>query len=190
MRILLSVLTGIASWPAWFGLVLYLIANHGLFPKSELWTPLLPVTLGAVVVGIHTYKTAKDDLLLRLGAAFFTSFLSFLLIIQPIFFQSSHRDTITGCKSNLKNIATALEMYSTDFEGRFPRTLEVLTPEYLQAIPSCPGARADTYSNGFHSGSSPDFYEIWCEGVNHRNVDITEAGYPQYNSATGLIVRP
>ncbi|CAN0391541.1 unnamed protein product, partial [Phaeothamnion confervicola] len=53
---------------------------------------------------------------------------------------------LTGCKSNLKNLATSLEMYSTDNAGHYPRSsLNLLTPNYLKVIPQCPTAQRDTY---------------------------------------------
>lgn len=42
------------------------------------------------------------------------------------------------CRSNLKNVSTALEMYQTDFEGGYPPTLSKLTPNYLKTLPACP----------------------------------------------------
>lgn len=54
-----------------------------------------------------------------------------------------HQGQLTGCKSNQKNLAVALETYSTDFQGHYPPTLSLLTPNYLKIIPNCPSAGAD-----------------------------------------------
>ncbi len=53
------------------------------------------------------------------------------------------------CTNNLKNIGSAMEMYSTDFAGRYPKddpnrwyteeaSLRQLTPNYLKTLPTCP----------------------------------------------------
>jgi len=70
----------------------------------------------------------------------------------PIFGRLHHgTDNLhSACKSNLKNIATALEMYATDNRGRYPTGLDQLlqppTP-YLKQIPTCPAAGRSTYGD-------------------------------------------
>ncbi len=63
------------------------------------------------------------------------------LLTEGIRRQSSDRD----CKENIKNIATALEMYSTDHAGRFPPTLGHLAPDYLGKVPTCPSTQTVVY---------------------------------------------
>jgi len=100
-----------------------------------------------------------------------------------------HHGSTTACKSNLKNIGTALEMYSTDNQGRFPPTLSLLTPNYLKSVPTCPSIGIDTYSGAFVSSAHPDTYTIICRGHNHRGVGLLP-DFPQYSSPQGLIDRP
>jgi hypothetical protein len=94
-----------------------------------------------------------------------------------------------ACKANLKNLATALEMYSSDFAGHYPTSLARLTPNYLQQIPTCPAARRDTYSGGFVSGQAPDRYAVWCAGDNHPGLGLGP-NLPAYDSVSGLLDRP
>lgn len=94
--------------------------------------------------------------------------------------------TLTACKSNLKNIGTALEMYSTDHGGRFPTSLAQLTPNYLKVIPTCPNAGRDTYSAGYRSSIDPDDYMVCCSGDNHRGQGL-QANQPSYSATSGLI---
>lgn len=97
---------------------------------------------------------------------------------------------LTACKSNLKNLGTALEMYSTDNYGRYPKSLASLTPNYLKVIPNCPSARKDTYSDSFQSfwdGKKLDSYTINCQGNNHGSASVAP-NYPVYSSYTGLIL--
>ena len=104
----------------------------------------------------------------------------------PSFIRARARGPSTGCESNLKNIGTALEMYSTDNSGRYPPHLSYLVPNYLRAIPTCLSAGADTYSPGYVFASHPDAYTFCCRGSNHT-VEGFAANFPQYNSSNGLV---
>ncbi len=109
-------------------------------------------------------------------------------ILVPNFIRARAQGQVTACKSNLKNIGTALEMYSTDSSGRFPTTLTNLTPNYLKNIPTCPSLGSNTYTAGFTAASNPDSYTVVCSGSNHSGVGLSQ-NYPQYNSTQGLIER-
>ena len=100
---------------------------------------------------------------------------------------------LTACKSNLKNIGTALEMYSTDWSGKYPNPLALtkLTPNYLKSIPECPAAASNTYtlsSTILNPDNYQDYYYVQCAGANHKAVSVT-ANYPAYNGIQGLIER-
>ena len=109
-------------------------------------------------------------------------------ILVPNFIRARAQGQLTACKSNLKNIGTALEMYSTDFAGRYPSTSLQLTPNYLKTIPTCPSVGSVTYAFEMHS--NPDLYTVVCGGTNHQGAGVTVGNYPQYTSVTGLIERP
>jgi len=96
--------------------------------------------------------------------------------------------TVTGCKSNMKNIGTALEMYSTDNVGHYPKTLGKLVPDYLKKIPACPAAGKDTYSASYRSKAEPDCYEFFCKGEYHKDAGLKK-NRPRYNSQDGLLDR-
>jgi len=98
--------------------------------------------------------------------------------------QSRSWGKLTACKSNLKNIGTALEMYSTDNKGRYPHALSQITPNYLKTIPTCPGAGASTYAYTF--SIKPDAYTVFCSGSNHKTCG-TNPDYPEYDTYQGLI---
>jgi competence protein ComGC len=70
-------------------------------------------------------------------------------MIFPNFVRARSRGSLTACKSNLKNIGTALEMYSTDWGARYPPSVALLTPNYLKTMPICPDASEDTYSRSY-----------------------------------------
>ena len=93
---------------------------------------------------------------------------------------------LAQCERNQSNLAIAMEMYSTDNEGRFPRVMSRVVPTYLKMLPTCPAAGRDTYSSAFRSSSSPDAYTIACGGTNHADVGLP-AGFPIYTSTHGPV---
>ena len=115
-------------------------------------------------------------------------------ILVPNFVRARAQGELTACKSNLKNIGTALEMYSTDYSGRYPNEMDLLTPNYLRNIPECPAAEEVTYrlrtgldAPGNDAGYE-DYYHVECHGPNHTSVSGPE-NYPQYNAIEGLVER-
>lgn len=113
------------------------------------------------------------------------------LILMPNFVLAQGRGKrgygqLTSCKSNLKNLATALEMYSEDHRGEYPVTLASLTPNYLKVVPNCPRAGRNTYSQTYTSQAQA--FTMWCSGHHHANVGTPE-NFPQYTSRDGLIER-
>jgi type II secretory pathway pseudopilin PulG len=108
------------------------------------------------------------------------------LILVPNFLRARARGQLTACKSNLKNLATALEMYASDNEGHYPHSLDMLTPKnYLKSIPTCPAAGKVTYQD-YRCAIEPDRYSLSCCGKNHRT---SPENFPQYSSEKGLIER-
>jgi hypothetical protein len=87
------------------------------------------------------------------------------------------RDQYAMCRRNEMRIGTALEMYSTEFQGRYPPRLALLLPKYLTDIPTCPAGGRDTYSDGYRCASvnsdgrghgyGCDAYTVVCLGGNH-----------------------
>lgn len=108
-------------------------------------------------------------------------------ILVPNFLRARAQGQVTACKSNCKNIGTALEMYSTDSSGHYPTSLSRLASDYLKVIPDCPSAGGNTYSAAYTYHSNPDAYTFYCNGTNHSAVGYS-ANYPQYNSVSGLVV--
>jgi hypothetical protein len=88
---------------------------------------------------------------------------------------------LTACKSNLKNLGTAMEMYSTDHSGRYPKTLAQLTPDYLKVIPTCPAGGVYFMK----SSANPDSYRIECRTDAHKAQGIA-GNKPFYTSEEGL----
>lgn len=114
--------------------------------------------------------------------------------IVPLFIRARAQGRLTACKSNLKNLGTACEMYSTDWAGKYPRNLELLTPKYLKTLPECNVAGTFTYRYQTGTGAAyntkgfEDYYFIYCHGQHHRSTGFPD-NYPQYDGIQGLIDR-
>lgn len=107
----------------------------------------------------------------------------------------------TACKSNLKNMGVACEMYAVDWDGLYPAEPSVLTPNYLKALPQCPAADADTYTESYQSnltevlkdrqkkGQESELqstYAFHCLGHHHEMIGKGE-NKPAYDSVRGLV---
>lgn len=108
--------------------------------------------------------------------------------VYETFVASYARGIQISCKSNLKNLGTASEMYSTDFSGAYPEKMSQLTPEYLRQIPICPSDGASPYTYRRAKIDGYDSYEFVCGG-DHSEAG-TPKGYPRYNGQTGIVVKP
>lgn len=96
--------------------------------------------------------------------------------------EAKAKGQLSACKSNLKNIATALEMWAVDHGGKYPDKLESLTPHYLIYLPTCPTGRA-AYS--FKLLAEPVWYELQCH--NDHSPANCATGYPAYDGRHGLL---
>lgn len=93
---------------------------------------------------------------------------------------------LKGCKTNLKQLATALEMYSCDHQGRYPKSLAELVPQYVISLPKCPAAGVETYSSGLTTASQPDIFSLQCTGHFHQDAQ-QPTNCPQYfNCSHGM----
>jgi hypothetical protein len=108
-------------------------------------------------------------------------------IVIPNFIRARGQGQLTACKSNLKNIGTGLEMWSTDHGGEYPDDLAALTPDYLKKIPQCPTAGTDTYSQSYNDYDG-EGYHFYCSGEHHAQVGVP-ADHPSYDWQSGLIER-
>jgi competence protein ComGC len=117
------------------------------------------------------------------------------MVLTPNFLKARARGQLTACKSNCKNLATALEMWASDHKGRYPASLDMLLDKnYLKAIPTCPGAGADTYSITYECSIKPDNFSFYCSGDNHKTAygAFTDPSkdFPKYTAVEGLIDHP
>lgn len=108
------------------------------------------------------------------------------LVAVPTVPKHQRRDpgaALAQCSANLKNVGVALEMYSTDNAGRYPASLAALVPDYLQVLPTCPSAGAETFSASYTRVAIPfDAYTVFCRGDNHRDAGLG-SNLPQTSSS-------
>lgn len=126
---------------------------------------------------------------------FFALALAGAVVLIPNFLPAGNYGPLTACKSNCKNLATALEMYASDNEGGYPPHLGYLIRgSYLRRVPSCPRAGEETYSEAYVRSRQPDEFSFYCRGKHHekdyRRFPGDPRNFPQYHSAEGLRDHP
>jgi len=120
-------------------------------------------------------------------------------ILVPNFLKARAQGQLAACESNLKNIATALEMYATDFSGDYPSTISLLTDTsattaggaYMKAIPNCPSITTSPYSYTYNS--TPDNFTLNCGGSSAHiatGTVCTSGNWPQYTPGEGVKLKP
>jgi len=90
------------------------------------------------------------------------------------------KDHFESCKKNLRDMGTAFEMYSSDNLGRYPVSIDMITPHYMTMLPRCPAAGKVTYSYTYTQ--IPDCYTVWCSGDHHSGY--AGHNFPEYDAAS------
>lgn len=114
--------------------------------------------------------------------------------LHPGLSESTPLQRLEACRENLRQLATALEMYATDHQGHYPMQLQQLVPRYLPEFPSCPATARDSYSKGYKLGPSApyneqgyqDFYHLACAGKQHLDANVG-VSLPAMNAHLGLL---
>ncbi|MCX7871018.1 MAG: DUF1559 domain-containing protein [bacterium] len=115
---------------------------------------------------------------------------------------------LTACKSNLKNISTAVETYSNDYDGLYPGNsttlanitangtngIGTLQTQYIQKTLLCPAA-AKVYQYALSNASGTGYW-IYCpaavgatDQATRRHRKNNQQGGPALDSAIGIIER-
>ncbi|MGE0490078.1 MAG: hypothetical protein AB7S38_12800 [Vulcanimicrobiota bacterium] len=144
----------------------------GLFLPLGFWggLALAGYLVGAVVLGRRSGREVLAPFVvggivfaLALGLGFPGS-----LVFNPVV-----------CRSNLKNIGTALELWATDHEGERPASLQELTPNYLRDLPDCHGVS--------YAYAAP---VVSCQNPFHQQLEGTPPGYPRLDDEGELKTAP
>ncbi len=114
------------------------------------------------------------------------------LLITPGFIRAPEQGKLTACKSHQKNLASCLDLYSSDNGGRYPDRLDKLVPQYLKELPTCPSSHAG-YSD-YQASAVPDVFSFSCVGNNHAKAyagfSTSSDNFPAYHSENGLQDHP
>jgi hypothetical protein len=103
-----------------------------------------------------------------------------LAALLPWLSQAIRGPQLDRCRSNTMEIALALEMYASDSGGNYPPDLATLTRSgHLKAIPTCPAAGFDNYSETYHVSASPECFSFGCAG-RHHGEPSRERTYPAW----------
>ncbi|MFP4497422.1 MAG: hypothetical protein ACLFQV_04360 [Vulcanimicrobiota bacterium] len=115
----------------------------------------------------------------------------YLLLLLLLFGFAEHREIISypgsrlrNCRNNLKEISNSIHLYATDHDGKYPESLNLLAPEYMEVLPACPSAEKDTCSSSYSVIGSE--FTVFCSGHHHKKAGAP-AGYPLYSTRKGLL---
>lgn len=108
-------------------------------------------------------------------------------VLIPNFMRAREASRLNACKSNLKNISTAVETYSNDNDGVYPHhtiatSISNLRDQYLQKDLICPSAGGQ---HRYYYWASDDGaqYGIYCP------ASATTPGTPIGNPGSGALRR-
>lgn len=114
-----------------------------------------------------------------------------IICLPSLLYDNMAEERLSYCESNLKNIATALEMYATDNDGDYPLSIEYLTKNdgnscgsYIKSLPVCPKTNIVYGYN-----TAPEKFILYCghpdAHINIKNIS-TKGYWPQYTPKEGL----
>ncbi|MBI2265964.1 MAG: type II secretion system protein [Armatimonadetes bacterium] len=112
-----------------------------------------------------------------------------LLMLTPYWARTIYRANLSSCISNEKNIATALQVYSTgDPDHFYPNSLPPLAPSYINQLPYC---RTDSLRAGYGyevNNSSESGYTLSCSG--DHTLSKVPRPYPLNVFGRGVVLGP
>lgn len=125
-------------------------------------------------------------------------------VLFPNFMRTREASKLTACKSNLKNMSTAIEIYANDFNGLYPgfsnqggaTTIEnlgdptspnahPLISKYINKIMVCPKARSTDYR---YIITNPSKYWIYCPAVSINYGANVNSKHKKGNTEGGLVL--
>ncbi len=90
-------------------------------------------------------------------------------VLIPNFLRSRAQAAVAASKSNMKNIATALESYAIDHNGQYPASqAELYDQGYMKAVPTIPNTTAQ-YTYKVDNTAAPPIYGL-CDDVTLKAV--------------------
>ena len=172
--------------------------EFSLTPQDKAMLQSIPSTkLNSMIDNLCKPKSSRRDFLTGVGVVAASALIAGAFIV-PSVLKARSQGQLAACESNLKNLATALEMYATDNEGTYPESLDDLTKigvddrgvsvgPYIKIIPLCPASRLPS-SYGYKTATVPDNFTVWCKGDHTHKTAGVNNGYPQYQPGQSLIL--
>ncbi len=135
-------------------------------------------------------KPDRFDVFMRVSLFFMAGAAMFLLLyFVPNYQRRRVATEFNQCASNCKVIGEAMEMYAAKHNKNYPLSLTMLTPDYLQTIPTC--AKSGTnqgYIDSYQVSKDYKAYTFYCQGDNHSAVGV-DKNFPQYNSREKFVFK-
>lgn len=150
----------------------------GLYLELFGWGLILFYLLASVISVKNAKPEDRDRRLALLGSGCLAIGISIALGFPQTVIMSP-----VSCRSNLKNIGTACEMYYTDNEA-YPTSLEQLVPMYLKTVPSCLPSEMNSYEL---RNVRADNYEAFCVSPGHMHLGEKNEERYHYSGIEGLV---
>jgi type II secretory pathway pseudopilin PulG len=103
-------------------------------------------------------------------------------ILTPVMMRARFKAYHTACVQNERNLMSALELYSIEYENIYPADLNVLTvgsKPYIQLIETCPTNGA-SYADEYTTSPDGSQYVLACPGTHELQlVGMVQDLYPQ-----------
>ena len=103
-------------------------------------------------------------------------------ILVPNLVRARFKSYHAACVQNIRNVATALEVYAIENDQRYPPGLVELTvgtPPFMGSVPDCP-TNAVSYSTTYTPGPNNGTYVLTCPGLHYAQLAGTvDQDYPQ-----------
>lgn len=126
-------------------------------------------------------KTRRNFILIVVG----------LLVVVSAWYHREQTALVRQCESNETDIGTAVLMFCVEHEGRYPASLQELSPSFLRVVPNCPASREPyvlkTMTPKESDWEEPRGFIIVCPGHARKDIGLRE-NYPQYHSSVRTIV--
>jgi predicted Ser/Thr protein kinase len=182
----------------WFAFFL-LWAASSILPISSL-LPMVPFVIMPlyIIAGFIHVPTRHER---AQGMIVSACIIILMLVLVPNFNRARIDGAAISCKSNMKTLAQALEMYQGEHERLYPPSLGALTPMYLKTLPVCmltifPDVEVPYFpepwwkklppcSYSYERNNWCDNYTITCHAPIHEKL-CGSPGFPLYCADFGL----
>ncbi|MGV8118129.1 MAG: hypothetical protein AB2L14_00045 [Candidatus Xenobiia bacterium LiM19] len=118
--------------------------------------------------------------------------LAFPVLVSPFimfrdFVPAEDCSKLIECEARMRMMGNALDLYSSDFNGQFPKSLDALSPKYLQQKDrtECPVSR---YPYCYEVSEDQENCTLTCRGNAHKGL-VGGENFPRFTSFAGLETR-